>query len=523
VNQRDGAKRANGAERAKRTRGAKRGTPPRRTPRRPGRRGAYHAWRRMRRRARLRRAVRKRSSARPNTFRIHLGTARDSPLLRRGVLAAVLLAVVFAPSPVPGAPAAGAVAACPKGCHAGPLVRWTAALDGQWDVQPGVAGTVPVEGVAYAAAGNGLAVVAEGLTIDAYNEYSGRKLWTSTLTGFPVGAAISSVRAWPGEITAGVTYQTAPGMPQREEVSLESADGIQTGPPHQAALFGGAVAGTAAFTTIIGPTAVVSYPNGTGRTRPRWSRQISPDEAWQSDGRYLYLAESRGGYLTADPVKELQRIDLVTGAEQNFPPATSFDGSLAAVADGVVLFSAADGVNAYDPVTGVLLWSLAGAVPEGADPDQGADPGQGRIYLTRGASLLSVDPQTGKVLAQAQDQGAQSGMYVVRHGVALGLDQGSDGAAWGFDLASQRVVKQTASRLGWPHYFTDLDPAGGSADPVGDLVIIAACNQLAPQVQPSPTPDASAALSGSPDPTVTTSPGPAAQGCQSPELVALSL
>ena len=56
-----------------------------------------------------------------------------------------------------------------------------------------------------------------------------------------------------------------------------------------------------------------------------------------------------------------------------------------------------------------------------------------------------------------------SGLYGVRGGVALGLDQGPDGDAWGYDVARQRVV-WTTPRLPWPHYFVDLSGIGGSAD-----------------------------------------------------------
>jgi hypothetical protein len=161
--------------------------------------------------------------------------------------------------------------------------------------------------------------------------------------------------------------------------------------------------------------------------------------------------------------------------------------------------------------------------------------------------------------------------------VALGLDQGPNGDAWGYDIGAQRVTLSAAG-LGWPHYFVDLSGVGGSADPASDLVIIAACTQLAPRTpvsaspsaspsgspgatpsgspsatpsgspsatpsgSPSATPSGSAGLTAAPTATSPTSPGPSSsasgtpgpdvspsasptpvQGCLRPELVALNL
>jgi hypothetical protein len=176
-------------------------------------------------------------------------------------------------------------------------------------------------------------------------------------------------------------------------------------------------------------------------------------------------------------------------------------------------------------------------------PD-GADPVQGKFYLTRESTLLEVDPQTGRV--QASAPGLGTGMYVVRDGVALGFDPESDGAsgaAWGYDISAQRVVL-SASPLGWPHFFIDLSGLGGSAAADGDLVVIAACAQAGPVIQPSPStqpdpgPSGSGLLSAPPSPSAGTSPSTslspspspsptatasAVQPCLRPELVALGL
>ena len=153
----------------------------------------------------------------------------------------------------------------------------------------------------------------------------------------------------------------------------------------------------------------------------------------------------------------------------------------------MVLFSTATGVTAYYGTTGAWLWTIGGSVPEGTDPRQD------RIYLTRGSSLIAVNPLTGQVTATASGSAVDgsAGLYVVRDGVALGLDQGANGDAWGYDIGAQRVTL-TAAGLGWPHYFVDLSGVGGSADPASDLVVIAACTQLAPSSPASASPSATA-------------------------------
>ena len=434
--------------------------------------------------------------------RILLGSAGKSPRLRRWVLAAALLGVVLVPYPVQGAAGAPPAAACRAGCRASgsgsvpSMVKWTAPLSGAWTVAPGLAGTVPASGLAYASVGGGLAAIGAGLTVTAYSSRTGRLQWRVTLTGFPAGAAIVSVRAWPGEVTAGVSYRPpGGGAPRRTEVVLSGTDGIQSG-RYPAGAFGGAAAGSQKYTVVVGATAVTSYDNATGRIR--WRRPTGPmAQAWRTDGKWLYVAESPGGFVDSAPVSALRRIDVSTGAELVVRPleSLSFQGMLSTAFDGAVLFSSAAGVTAYSGITGAWLWSINGAVPESTDHRPY------RIYLTKGSNLVGVDPLTGRVKATASGSAVNgsAGVYVVRSGVALGLDQGGNGDAWGYDLAVQRVTLAAAG-LPWPHYFVDLSGVGGSADPASDLVIIAACTQLATT---SPTQPSSSAASGSaPGPSV---------------------
>jgi len=435
---------------------------------------------------------------------------RRSAWVRRGVLAAVLLAVVF--FPVPGPVSVPQAATC-HGCRApsANAERWHSRLSGSWAAHDGATGTVPVSGQAYAAVGGGVAVVGNGVTVTGYRLRDGQQLWQVTL-GEPAGAAIMSVRAWPGVVTAGVV--TRDGR-TRTEVVIDAVTGtVLAGYP--AAVFGGAVAASTATTVVVGPTGVTSYDNGNGRIR--WQRRTGAGQTWRTDDGNLYVAEAAGGYLGSAPVTSLRVIDLSSGTERRLlsPPGHSFSGTLAIAADDAVLFTSAAGVTAYSGSTGGSLWSMADAVPEGADPSAHL------IYLTSaGGALVGVDPLTGAVRASVSGStaGGSAGMYVVRGGVALGLDSGQGGEAWGFNVAVGRVT-WTAPGLPWPHYFSDLSGLGGSAAEAGNVVVVAACPHLA---RPSITASPSVSSSPSASPSGTGPPATPLQLCATPELVALSV
>jgi PQQ-like domain len=476
--------------------------------------------------------------------------------MRRGVLAVVLLAVVFVP--VPGAASGQQAPAC-RGCRAQPVTaeRWATRLPGQWAAVDSTTGTVPASGQDYVAVGGGVAAVGGGLTVTGYDLSDGKRLWQVTLTE-PAGSAITSVRAWPGVVTAGVVASSGR---TRTEVVLDAATGVELG-RHPAAVFGGAVQASAAATVIIGPDSVTSYDNGDGKVR--WHRPIGDGQAWRADGSTLYVAQSVQGYLGSAPVTGLLVIDLNSGTQRTLvsPPGHPFSGTMSVAADGAVLFTSAAGVTAYSGSTGGVLWSMRGALPEGADPSANL------VYLTSAAgALIGVDPLTGAVKASVTGSTADgaAGMYVVRGGVALGLDSGQGGDAWGYDLAAGRVT-WTAPGLPWPHYFADLSGLGGSAGQstdVGqatDVVVIAVCARLAPSVPGASTtvtgsvpatasaPSTNTATSHrvtqhgasvttsqkvaggpaatpSPSPTATPSPSPTVpvRLCADPELVALNL
>ena len=355
-------------------------------------------------------------------------------------------------------------------------LRWTVGLSGTWSAgtgpgSTGDGGTVPAFGQqAYVAVGGGVAVLGTGLDLTGYTLSRGKKLWNTTL-GAPDGTVIMSVRAWPGVITVGLL---APGGRSRTEVVLDATTGIELR-RYPAAVFGGAVTASKATTVIIGPAAVTSYDNATGRVR--WQHKTAGGQSWQADGLTFYMAQSSGGYLSSSPVTALQVINLATGTERmlSSPLGRPFSGTLAIAADGAVLFASPSGVTAYSGSTGGVLWAEPGAVPEGTDPAAGL------VDLTSpGGALAGVDPLTGTVRAAvpAATAAGAAGLYVVRDGVALGLDSGANGTAWEYNMAQGRVA-WTSPALPWPHFFADLSGLGGSAALAEDMVVVTACPHLA--------------------------------------------
>lgn len=279
------------------------------------------------------------------------------------------------------------------------------------------------------------------------------------------------MRAWPGVVTVGVL---APDGNSRTEDVVDAATGA-TLRHYPAAVFGGAVAASSATTVIVGRRAVTAYDNATGHVR--WQRATAGRQTWQADGPTLYLAESKVGSLGSAGTSAMLVIDLDTGRQRMLgsPRAHPFSGTLALAADGVMLFASPSGVTAYSGTTGGLLWALGGAVPEGTDP------GAGLLYLSvAGGGLRGVTPLSGTVRATvpAAEVSAAGGVYVVRDGIAFGLDSGASGSAWEYSTASGRV-RWASATVGWPHFFSDLSGLGGSAAASGGLVVISACPHLA--------------------------------------------
>jgi len=328
---------------------------------------------------------------------------------------------------------------------------------------------VPDAGQAYVAVGGGVAVLGTGLSLTGYTLSRGAELW-QTVLGASAGTVIMSVRAWQGVVTVGLL---APGGSSRTEVVIDATTGLEMR-RYPAAVFGGAVSASKATTVVVGPGAVTSYDNATGRRR--WRRATARGQSWQVDGQTLYLAESPGGYLSSSPVTALRVINLATGAERTLssPLGQPFSGTLAIAARGAVLFASAAGVAAYSGSTGGALWTMDGAVPEGTDPAAGL------VYLTSpSGALAGVDPLTGTVHATVPGAltAGTAGTYVVRGGVALGLDGGANGTAWGYSVA-KGLVAWTSPALPWPHFFSDLSGLGGSAAASSDTAVVTACPHL---------------------------------------------
>jgi hypothetical protein len=397
--------------------------------------------------------------------------------VRRGLLAGVLIGAAV----VPGYNSGTGSRAC-TGPRCGPsgTVRWVRSLSGSWVAVGGVIGTVPAAGQAYVSAGPQVAAIGYGMKVYGLNVRTGRSLWTTVLTGFPSGASIVSVRSWAEVVTAGVTFpDSSSGGTARDEVVLDGRTGEEVH-AFPAAAYGGAVAADAERTVIVGSTSVTSYDNGSGRVA--WSRPTGRmPQAWRADGRYLYVTVSAGGYLGSAPVTALRRINLKTGGEQVIqPPGGSFAGTLSGAFDGVVLFSDADGVTAYSEITGQQRWQRAGAVPESEDPVRPA------LYVSSGSGLDGLDPLTGARIPGAVIPDS-SGVYGVRNGVALGLDQGAAGDAWGYNIGARHVIWTTPS-LPWVHYFVDLSGIGGSAGPSNPTILLAACAKVGAAAKPDAAP-----------------------------------
>lgn len=390
-------------------------------------------------------------------------TRRDSATwIRRGLLAVVLLGAAI----IPGRASSQTAAHCTGArCSGSGSVLWSTRLTGDWVAEPGFTGTVPASGEAYAASAGQLAVLGVGTTVAGYSVRTGHLSWQSTLTGLPVDAAIVSVRAWPATIAVGVSAPAGQSGQSRVEILLSAATGrqIRSVP---AAFYGGAVWSSRSSTVIVGNHGVTSYANSSGRVL--WQRATgTAAQTWTASGRYLFMAVTAGGYLVSGPVTAIRRIDLATGAEHVIHLRGRFAGTLSAAVDGVGLLSGGSELRGYSLRTGQLLWQRAAAALELVDP------GTATAYIAVGNSLYALRPTTGDLLGRPA-QSVAAGLYAIRRGVALGLDQGALGVAWGYNMTSRKVV-WTSSALPWPHFFADSSGLGGSAGQDSAVTLLATC------------------------------------------------
>ncbi len=427
--------------------------------------------------------------------------------VRRSALGLILIAVVV----FPGGSASRGHKPCRHACSVTGAVSWARPLTGIWDADSGAQGTVFAHGQAYAAIGGNVAAVGFGLTVDAFDAATGFPRWAATISGVPAGSAIMSVRAWPGLVTVGVEIGTGIGgvgvtgsgaagrqvavrSAEREEFVLDAVTGKQVR-VYQAALFGGAVSANRKQTVIVGRNSVASYANATGKVIWR-DLTGSAGQAWRVSGSQLFVTVSATGEVGTAPVTAVRQISLRTGSERLIQPTgRSFDGRLSGAIDDVLLFSSGDGMRIYSDATGRLTGTRRGAVPEVFDPVLAV------LYVDVRGALIGIDPVTGKNERGTSYPGPP-GTYGVRDGVALGLDPGAHGAAWGYDIARKHVIWTTRS-LPWPHFFVDLSAIGGSVDPSSDRVLLVTCAKVGKAVQ-------SAAVAGG-----------SVQACLKPTVVAI--
>lgn len=390
--------------------------------------------------------------------RVSRGTAA---WVRRGVLAVVLLGAAI----IPGRASSQATSHCSGSrCSRAGAVLWTSRLLGSWVAEPGVAGTVPAVGEAYAASAGDIAVVGYGTSLAGYQALTGKKSWQANLTWLPTGSAIVSIRVWPAVVAVGVSVPAGSGGQDREEIILSAVNGTRIR-SYPAAYYGGAAWASQARAVIIGASAVTGYANSSGRAV--WWRPTGAAQTWVVAGGYLYMAVTSGGSLLSGKITALRQIDLTTGAERVVHLRDPFAGTLTAVVGTVALLSGGDGLRGYDLGDGKMLWQRPGAVVEFVDQ------GQDTAYIATGNSLSELQTTTGKRIGRPA-QGVAAGLYAIRNGVALGLDQNSLGDAWGYDMATRKVVWYSAA-LRWPHFFVDPSGLGGSAGPGSPVTLLATC------------------------------------------------
>ncbi len=423
------------------------------------------------------------------------------------VALAILVTAVLVTGGIAARTGSGSCRGSRDRCGPAAVVRWSRSLPGSWIAEDGVEGTVLSRDQAHAAAGEGVAVIGFGLTVSAYDVTTGFPRWAETLTGLPAGSAIVSVAAWRGVVTVGVAtaFDVTGGAGQvgafgaavsglaasgaggsgaagsgaagsgavgpRREVVLDAVTGRQLR-TYPAARAGGAAWASRRHTVIVGATSVAGYANGTGRAV--WRDPTGPaEQAWRVAGGKLYVTVSARGVVGTAPVTAVRQIDLRTGAERLIrPPSGSFSGMLTGVADGVLVFSGSGGLSSYRLATGHMTGQRPGAVVQAADPVRRV------LYADIAGALTGLDPVT--LREQHGAAATPPGVYGVRAGVALGLDPGSGGAAWGYNVAQRRIL-WTVRSLPWPHYFADqsgasgLSGLGGAVDPGTGTVLLVTC------------------------------------------------
>jgi len=194
-----------------------------------------------------------------------------------------------------------------------------------------------------------------------------------------------------------------------------------------------------------------------------------PAAKYPSEPIKVVVTVSAGGVVGTAPVTAVRQIDLQTGTERLIRPhGRSFSGMLTGVIGGELVFSSSSGLTMYSVATGHLTGYRPRAVTEWADSVQNV------LYANIAGVLTGIDPATARN-KPAEGAAIPAGAFGVRAGVALGLNPGDQGAAWGYSLAKRRVI-WTAKPLPYPHYFlAESSGLGGSADRASGMVLLVTC------------------------------------------------
>jgi hypothetical protein len=384
--------------------------------------------------------------------------------------------VLVAAAIIPGHASSQASKHC-LGSRCAPMgsILWTRSLPGHWIAEDGVTGTVPEGGDAYVAATANLAVLGDGTLVAAYHARTGEPVWDRVLTGFGPGAAIVSVRAWPSVVAVGVQVPATSGSQSWYEAIFSAATGAQLR-SFPSAQFGGAVWASKSSVVVVGDSAVTSYDKATGRVQ--WRRATGlVQQAWKVSGPYLFMEETVGGYLSSSPVTALRRLDLQTGTERVVRPVgRAFAGTLVGIVGGVALFAGSDGLSGYSAMSGRLLWPRSArqrrpGTLELIDSSSSIPT----VYVSSGNTLIGLNVQTGTPV-NGPVPALSASLYAITGSIALGLDQaqGDLGEAWGYDVATHRVV-WTSAALHWPHFFVDPTGLGGSVSSPRGITLLTTC------------------------------------------------
>jgi len=271
-----------------------------------------------------------------------------------------------------------------SGCEKAGTLRWTRPLPGSWTVQNGITGITPATGQAYGALGAQLAAIGSGLTVSAYRASTGQRLWTTRLTGFAPGSAITAVRVWPGVVTVGVT-PPAPGATPATATTPATGATATSWPGPTPATTGTPVPGSTPATTGASAGGATPSPGATPAARSTPSPVATPV---QGAAPVPDAAPATGGTHGAagSPSRREVVLRASNGHQVRAYPAARFGGAVAA-SPGTTVVVGPHAVTSYANRTGAVRWSRpTGPVPQ----DWQVDGGQLYLAVAAGGYLGSA-------------------------------------------------------------------------------------------------------------------------------------